>query len=174
MINNLTMMTNSQADSAADSLPIAGNFIAARPLVGLQWIDIKSLSGFVAGRTARFSLLAGKTGAGWRSARQALGARRDVVKGKRHRYAGVKADQADHVGDALMAECGDRAVEEALGDPARIGKARRHLVDDLLALVVERGRQTGQQCLDLVRRQPRRLAGALVRIGRISRMPLAV
>jgi hypothetical protein len=65
-----------------------------------------------------FSLLSGKTGAGRHSARQALGARRDVVKGQRHRHAGVKAHQADHVGDALMAERLDRAVEETLGDPA--------------------------------------------------------
>src|SRR5215813_3451696 len=123
-------------NSAADSLIIADNLPAARPLVGLQWIDIKSLSGFVAGRTARFSLLAGKTGAGWRSARQTLGTRWHVVKGQGHRHAGVETHQADHVGDALMTECGDSAVEEALGDPARIGKARRHLVDDLFALVI--------------------------------------
>ena len=73
-----------------------------------------------------------------------------------------------------MAECGDRAVEEALGDPARIGEAGRHLVNDLLALVIERGRQTGQQCLDLVDRQPGRLAGTLMRIGWVGRMPFAV
>jgi hypothetical protein len=39
-----------------------------------------------------------------RSAGQALGASRDVVEGEGHRDAGVKAHQADHVGDADMAE----------------------------------------------------------------------
>src|SRR6516164_2822422 len=113
-------------------------------------------------------------GAGARSAGQALGAGRDVVEGERHRHTGVKAHQADHVCDALMAESLDRTVEEALGDPARIGKARRHLVDDLLALVVERCRQAGEQRLDLIGRQPRRLAGALMRVSRVGRMPFAV
>ena len=42
-------------------------------------------------------------GASARSAGQALGAGRDVVEGERHRHTGVKADQADHVCDALMA-----------------------------------------------------------------------
>ena len=49
------------------------------------------------------------------SARQAFGAGGDVVEGQGHRHAGVKAHQADHVGDALMAERLDRAVEETLG-----------------------------------------------------------
>src|SRR5882724_7947712 len=106
-----------------------------------------------------------------RSAGQALGAGRDVVEGEGHRDAGVKAHQADHVGDADMAECGDRAVVEPLRDPPRFRQALGHLVDDLLALVVERGRQPRQQRLDLVGRQPRRLAGALVGIGRVDRMP---
>src|SRR6266851_8209634 len=39
-----------------------------------------------------------------RSADQALGAGRDVVEGEGHRDAGVKAHQADHVGDADMVE----------------------------------------------------------------------
>jgi hypothetical protein len=39
-----------------------------------------------------------------RSADEALGAGRDVVEGEGHRDAGVKAYQADHVGDADMAE----------------------------------------------------------------------
>jgi hypothetical protein len=39
-----------------------------------------------------------------RSAGQALGASRDVVEGEGHRDAGVKAYQADHVGDADMVE----------------------------------------------------------------------
>src|SRR6202171_681097 len=73
-----------------------------------------------------------------------------------------------------MAEGLGRAVEEAFGDPARIGKTRRHLIDDLLALVVERCRQARQQCFDLVGRQPRGLAGALMRIRWVSRMPFAV
>src|ERR1700737_1292784 len=109
-----------------------------------------------------------------RSAGQALRTGGDVVECEGHRHAGVKAHQADDVGNALMAECGDRAVEEALGDPARICETGRHLVDDLLALVVERCRQAGQQRLDLVGRQPRRLAGTLMRIGRVGRMPFAV
>src|SRR5690349_7278995 len=70
----------------------------------------------------------------------ALGACRHVVEGQRHRHTGVKAHQADHVGNALMTEHLDRAIEETLGDPARIREAGRHLIDDLLALVVERGR----------------------------------
>src|SRR3984893_11808608 len=43
-------------------------------------------------------------GGGGRSAGQAFRTGRDVVEGERHRHAGVKAHQADHVGDALMAE----------------------------------------------------------------------
>jgi len=43
-------------------------------------------------------------GGGSRSAGQALGAGGDVVEGECHRHAGVRAHQADHVGDALMAE----------------------------------------------------------------------
>jgi hypothetical protein len=39
-----------------------------------------------------------------RSGGQALGAYRDVVEGEGHRDAGVKAYQADHVGDADMVE----------------------------------------------------------------------
>src|SRR5262249_33671416 len=116
MINNLTMMTNAQANSAADSLTSAGNFPAARLLVGLQWVDINSLSGFVPGRTEFFPA-SRENRAGSCSARQALGARRDVVKGQGHRHAAVKTHQGDHVGDALMAECLDRAVVEPLGDP---------------------------------------------------------
>src|SRR3984893_7394245 len=103
-------------------------------------------------------------GGGRRSAGQALRTGGDVVEGEGHRHAGVKAHQADHVGDALMAECGDRAVEEALGDPTRIGEAGRPLVHEPLALVIERCRQARQQYFDLVGRQPRRLAGALMRI----------
>src|SRR6266851_6480397 len=109
-----------------------------------------------------------------RSAGHALGAGRDVVEGQGHRYARVKAHQADDVGDADMAERLDRAVVEPFRDPARIGKTSRHLVNHLLALVVERGRQARQQRLDLVGREPRRLPGALVRVGRVDRMPLAV
>src|SRR5215212_745827 len=40
----------------------------------------------------------------------ALGAGRHVVEGERHRHAGVKAHQADRVGDALMAERLDGTV----------------------------------------------------------------
>ena len=53
------------------------------------------------------------------SAGQALGAGGDVVEGQRHRHAGVKPHQTDHVGDADMAECGDRAVMEP---PSGIGR----------------------------------------------------
>src|SRR6266481_10103842 len=56
-------------------------------------------------------------GGGRRSAGQALRTGGDVVEGERHRDARVKAHQGDHIGDTLMAECGDRPVEEALGDP---------------------------------------------------------
>ena len=62
---------------------------------------------------------------------------RNIVEGEGHRHAGVKAHQADHVGNALVAECFDCAIEEALRHPARIGEARRHLVDDLLARIGE-------------------------------------
>src|ERR1700730_11074055 len=58
--------------------------------------------------------------------------------------------------------------------PARIGKASRHFVDYLLALVVERRRQAGKHRLDLVGRQPGRLASTLMRVGRVDRMPPAV
>jgi hypothetical protein len=58
-------------------------------------------------------------GGGRRSAGQALRAGGDIVEGERHRDAGVKPHQADHVGDALMAECGDRAVVEP---PSGIGR----------------------------------------------------
>ena len=63
---------------------------------------------------------------------------------------------------------------EPLRDPARLRQALGHLVDDLLALVVEGGRQARQHRLDLGGRQTRRLPRALVRIGRVDRMPLAV
>src|ERR1700704_1041768 len=49
---------------------------------------------------------------------------RHIVEGERHRDAGVKADQGDHVGDTDMSEGFDRAVIEALRHPARIGEAR--------------------------------------------------
>jgi hypothetical protein len=39
-----------------------------------------------------------------RSADEALGTGPDVVEGEGHRDAGVKAHQADHVGDAYMVE----------------------------------------------------------------------
>src|SRR5262249_60707350 len=54
------------------------------------------------------------------------------------------------------------------------GQTRRHLVDDLLALVIKRGRQPGEQRLDLVGGKPGGLTGALMRIGRVGRVPLAV
>jgi len=41
-----------------------------------------------------------------------------VVKGQGHRDAGVEAHQANDVGDALVAECGNRTVEKALWHPA--------------------------------------------------------
>ena len=74
------------------------------------------------------------------AARHAGGGGRHVVEGQRHRDAGVEAHQGDHIRNADVAEDVDRAVIEPLRHPARIGKARRHLVDDLLALVGERGR----------------------------------
>src|SRR5713101_3878130 len=104
----------------------------------------------------------------------ALGAGRHIVEGERHRDAGVEAYQGDDVGDADMAQRLDRAVIEPLRYPARITEANCHLVDDLLALVGERSRQARQDRLDLVVRQPGRLAGPFVRIGRVGRMPFAV
>jgi len=71
------------------------------------------------------------------------------------------------------AEGFDRAVIEPLRHPACIGKARRHLVDDLLTFVGERGRQAREDRLDLVVRQPGRLASPFVRIGRVGRVPFA-
>src|SRR5260370_441345 len=44
-----------------------------------------------------------------------------------------------------MAEHSDRAVVEILRYPARIAETNCHLVDDLLTLVRERGRQTGSR-----------------------------
>src|SRR6516165_4243332 len=67
---------------------------------------------------------------------------RHVVKGQGHRDAGVVAHQGDHIGDADMTERLDRAVVEPFCDPARIGEGGRHLVDDLLALIGKRSRQT--------------------------------
>src|ERR1044071_2673048 len=104
----------------------------------------------------------------------ALGAGRHVVESEGHRHAGVKAHQADHVGDAFMAERLDRAVVKSPRYPARLGQAFRHLVDHLLALIVERRGQPRQQRLDLVGRQPGRLGGALMRVGWVDRMPFAV
>jgi hypothetical protein len=90
------------------------------------------------------------------------------------RDAGVETHQADDVGDADMSERFDGAVVKPLGNPARIRKGCRHLVDDLLALVVERRRQPGKDRLDLVGRQPGGLARTLMSVGREDRMPLAV
>src|SRR5271167_4525785 len=73
-------------------------------------------------------------GASARSAGHALGAGGDVVERESHRDHRVIAHQADDIGDADMAERLDRAVVEPFCDPVRIGKARRHFVDDLLAL----------------------------------------
>ena len=73
-----------------------------------------------------------------------------------------------------MAEGRDRAVEEASGNPARIGQDGGHLVDDLLTLVCKGGLQTGEDGLDLVRRQADLLAAPLVRVGGVGRMPVAV
>src|SRR5579885_484002 len=56
------------------------------------------------------------------SAGHALGARRHVVESKRHRDAGVKAHQADDVGDALVAERLDRPVVQSLRHPARVAE----------------------------------------------------
>src|SRR5260370_21270070 len=73
-----------------------------------------------------------------------------------------------------MAEHPDRAVVEILRYPARIAETNCHLVDDLLTLVRERGRQTGQHRLDLFGRQSYFLAPPLMRVGRVGRMPVAV
>src|SRR6478736_1203103 len=73
-----------------------------------------------------------------------------------------------------MAERLDRAVVETLRYPARIAETNRHLVDDLLALVRERGRQTAQHRLDLVGGQPDFLTPPLMRVGGVGRMPFAV
>src|SRR5438067_12925824 len=76
------------------------------------------------------------------SALHAFGIGRHVVKGEGHRHAGVVTHQTNNVGDADVAERLDGAIVEALRDPARIREANRHLVDDLLPLVVERRGQT--------------------------------
>src|SRR5215472_14216080 len=73
------------------------------------------------------------------SAHDARGSRRNIVKSESHRDAGVEAHQADDVGDPGMAERFDGAVVQPLRDPARIGEAGRHLVDDLFARIGERG-----------------------------------
>ena len=46
-----------------------------------------------------------------------------VVEGERHRNAGVKAHQGDHVGDADMAKRFDRTFIDAFRNPARIGES---------------------------------------------------
>src|SRR5271169_4409545 len=73
-----------------------------------------------------------------------------------------------------VAERLDRAVVETLRYPARIAQTNRHLVDDLLALVRERGRQAGQHRLDLFGGQSDFLAPPLMRIGRVGGIPFAV
>src|SRR6266481_3469790 len=65
-------------------------------------------------------------------------------------------------------------VVETLRYPARIAETNRHLVDDLLALIRERGRQAGQHRLDLFGGQSDFLAPPFMRIGRVGRMPFAV
>ena len=109
-----------------------------------------------------------------RTARRPGSPAQHVVKGERHRHAGVMAHQGDDVGDADMAERFDRAVVKPLRDPTRVRQTNRHLIDDLLALVGERGRQAAQHRLDLVGRQPHFLAAPLMRRGRVGRTPFAV
>src|SRR5882757_8180903 len=65
-------------------------------------------------------------------------------------------------------------VVETLRYPARIAETNRHLVDDLLALIRERGRQAGQHRLDLFGGQSDFLAPPFMRIGRVGGMPFAV
>src|SRR5271166_6189159 len=108
------------------------------------------------------------------SARHAWSLGGHIVEGEGHRYAGVVAQQGDHIGDADMAEGLDRAVVEPLRNPARIGERHRDLVDDLLPLVGERGPQAGDERFDLIGWQPNLLAAPLMRARRVSRMPFAV
>src|SRR5262245_17312006 len=72
-----------------------------------------------------------------------------------------------------MSERLDRAVMESARYPAPVRQHRRHLVDDLLAFVVERGRHAAQDRLDLGGRQPDFLGVPLMRGRRIGRMPVA-
>src|SRR5690349_1225089 len=60
------------------------------------------------------------------------------------------------------------------GHPARIAETNRHLVDDLLALVRERGRQARQHRLNFFGGQSNFLAPPLMRVGWVGRMPFAV
>src|SRR5579883_2703053 len=107
------------------------------------------------------------------SARHSRCAVRHVVEGERHRDAAVVAHQGDDVGDADMAQRLDRALIQAARHPPPVGQRDRHLVDDLLALVVELGRQAAQDGVHLLGRQADLLADPLVRRGRIGRALVA-
>jgi hypothetical protein len=107
------------------------------------------------------------------SPRQADRASRHVVEGERQRDAGVAAHQGDHGRDADVAEGVDRAVLGPLRPPALLGEARRHLLADLLAWVGQRGRQAREELFDRGGRQPGRLGGPGVRVGRRGRMKRA-
>ena|SRR6516162_146047 len=133
----------------AASLRPAKRLPASRPLLRgsnyliyrLLWPIWRAISG---AESSFLPALREAPGTGWSSASHALGAGGDVVKRQCHRDHRVVAHQADDVGDPHMAERLDRAVVKPFCHPARIGKTRRHFVDDLLALVVERGVQARQ------------------------------
>ena len=104
-----------------------------------------------------------------------FGAGRHVVEGQRHRHAGVEAHQADHVGDALVARAprprGRRGPSTPSATSTGTSPSRRSTCSRLSSNEVGR---PGQQRLDLVGRQSGGLAGALMRVGRVDRMQLAV
>src|ERR1700758_4270931 len=72
-----------------------------------------------------------------------------------------------------MAELLYSAVVKPFRHPAAVAERRRHFIDHLFAWIAERGWQTANQRLDLVGRQTSGFAGALVRVGRVDRMPFA-
>src|SRR6201994_4012000 len=84
---------------------------------------------------------------------QASGVGRDVVRHQRQRNGGEPAHQRGHVHDALVADQVLRPPEQPQRDHPRRGQRAGELVHDLLAVVVERGRQARDQRRDLFRGQ---------------------
>jgi hypothetical protein len=112
-------------------------------------------------------------GGGSRSAGQALGAGGDVVEGECHRHAGVKAHQADHVGDALMAET-STALRQRQPDLVRDDLRERLALVQASKLapipIEDAARRSGQ--LGTERLEERPVSGCNAAIGHTKQMAL--